>query len=108
MALRRIFKVVIIPQITYGASIWHMPSGEKEHRKTLVTQLAHVQALGARVITIAFKAIYVLSVPVLNIDAYLILIGLELDKKTDQIATRLCSGPLYLTITQNRSVHPRQ
>ena len=104
LALRRIFKAVIIPQITYGASIWHMPSGEKGHRKTLVTQLAQVQALGARAINGALKAT---SVQTLNIEAYLTPIGLELDKKADQTAARLYSGPLYSTITQNRSVHPR-
>ena len=103
LALRKIFKAVIIPQIVYGASIWHMPSGKKGHRKTLVTQLVQVQALGARAITGAFKAT---SVQALNIhEAYLTPIGLELDKKDDQTAARLYSGPLYSTITQNRSVH---
>ena len=38
LALRRIFKAVIIPQITYGASIWHNPTGEKGNRKTLVAK----------------------------------------------------------------------
>ena len=105
LALKRIFKAVIIPQITSGASIWHMPSGEKGHRKTLITQLVQVQALGTCVITGVFKAT---SVQTLNIEAYLTPIGLELDKKTNQTAARLCSGPLYSTITQNRSVHLRQ
>lgn len=67
MTLRRIFKAVIIPQITHGASIWHMPSGEKGHRKTLVLQLAQIQALRARIIIGAFK---VTSVQALNIEAY--------------------------------------
>ena len=80
MALKKIFKAIIIPQITYRASIWHMPSSKKRYCKTLVMQLAQVQALGARVITGAFK---VTSVPALNIEAYLTPIKLELDKKTD-------------------------
>ena len=82
-----------------------MLSGEKGHCKTLVTQLAQVQALGACVITRSFKATFVLA---LNIEAYLTPIRLELDKKTDQTAARLCLGPLYSTITQNRSVHPKR
>lgn len=105
MALRKIFKAVIISQITYGASIWHMPSRQKEYCKTLVTQLAQVQALGAYIITRVFRAI---PIQVLNTEAYLTFIRLELDKKTDQKAARLCLVPLYLTITQNRSVHPRR
>lgn len=105
LALRQIFKAVIIPQITYGASVWHTPSGEKGHRKALVAQLAQVQALGARLITGAFKAT---SAQALNVEAYLTPIGLELDKKAHQTAARLHSGSLYSTITQGRSTHPRR
>ena len=97
--------MVIIFLIIFGASIWHMLSSEKRHCKTLVTQLAQVQALEARVITRAFKTT---SVQALNIEAYLIPIRLELDKKTNQTAARLCWGFFYSTITQNRSVHPKQ
>ena len=105
LALRRIFKAVIIPQITYGASIWYTLSDEKGHCKALVMQLAQVQALGARLITGAFKAT---STQALNIEAHLIPIGLELDKKTNQTAARLYSGPLYPIITQDRSTHLRR
>lgn len=105
MALRKIFKVVIIPQIAYEASIWHMLNGKKGNRKTLVTQLVQVWALRARVITEVFKATFVSS---LNIEAYLTLIRLKLDKKADQIVARLYSSFFYSTITRNKLVHPRQ
>ncbi len=52
--MRKIFKAVIIPQITYGASIWHTPTSEKGHQKTLILQLAQVQALGVHIISGAF------------------------------------------------------
>lgn len=48
------------------------------------------------------------STQALNIEAYLTPMGLELDKRTDQTAARLCSGPLYSILTQGRSVHPRR
>ena len=104
LPLRRIFKAVIIPQITYGASIWHTPTGEKGSRKTLIMQLAQAQAMGARLITGAFRAT---SAQALNIEAHLTPIGLELNKRTDQTAVRLCSGPLYHTLIQSRSTHSR-
>ena len=63
------------------------------------------QALEARLITGAFKAT---SAQALNVEAYLTPIGLELDKKADQTAARLCSGPLHHTLTQSRSAHPRR
>ncbi len=47
LALRRIFKAVIILQITYRASIWHTPTEEKGNRKTLVMHLAQAQAIKA-------------------------------------------------------------
>lgn len=50
----------------------------KGNQKMLVMQLAQVQVLGARLIIGAFRAT---SMQVLNIEAYLTLIGLELDKK---------------------------
>ncbi len=105
IALRKIFKAVIIPQITYGASIWHTPKVEKGNRKRLVLQLAQVQALGTRLITGAFKAT---SAQALNVEAYLTPIGLELDKRTYQTAAHLCSGPLYRMLTKSRSTHPRR
>ncbi len=72
-----------------------MPSKKKGHRKTLFTQLAQVQVEGAHIITRAFTATFV---QVLNIEAYLTPVGLELDKKADQTAAWLYLGPLYLTI----------
>ena len=68
-------------------------------------QLAQAQALRACLITRAFKAT---SAQALMVEAYLIPIGFELDKKTDQTAARLCSGPLYYTLIQSRSTHPRR
>ena len=97
--------MVIIPQITYGASIWDTPSEKNGNRKTLVLQLAQVQVLEALLITGKYKAT---SAQALNVEAYLTLIGLELDKRPDQRGARLCFGPLYSTLTQSRSTHPRK
>lgn len=69
---------MIIPQITYRASIWHTPTGEQGNQKTLVIQLAQAQALRARLITKAFKET---SAKALNVEAYLTPIGFELNKK---------------------------
>lgn len=80
LALKKIFKVVIISQIAYKASIWYMPNDKKKYYKTLVMQLAQIQVLGACVIIRAFKATFVQE---LNIEAYFTFIRLELDKKTD-------------------------
>lgn len=84
--------------------MWYISSGEKRDYKTLVMQLAQVQAQKACLITRAFKTT---SVQALNIEVCLTFIELELDKKADQTAARLCSGSLYLTLTQDRLLHPR-
>ena len=62
-------------------------------------QLAQVQALRAHIITRAFKATSAQA---------LTPIGLELDKKADQTAARLCFELLYYMLTQNWSVHLRR
>lgn len=92
-SLRKIFKAVIIPQLAYGVSIWYAPTGEKGNQKTLVAQLVQAQAVGARLITRAFKAT---SAQALNIEAHLTPISLELDKKIIHIVARLFSGPFTI------------
>lgn len=52
-----------------------------------------------------FKAI---SAQAFNVEAYLISINLELEKKTDQRATCLYSGPLYYTFTERQSTNSRR
>ncbi len=105
LALRKIFKTLIIPQITYGTSIWYTPIADKRDQKTLVLQLAKVQAFAACLITGVYKAT---SAQVLNVEAYLIPIGLELDKRINQTAARLCSGHLYLPLTPRWSTNSRR
>ncbi len=95
-------QTVIIPQLPYRASIWYTPKGEKRNQQTLVTQLVQAPATWLHLIIEAFKAI---STQVLKIEAYLISINLEQDKKTIQIAARLFSGSLYHTLTQGWSKH---
>lgn len=68
-------------------------------------QLAQIQALGACLIIGAFK---VTSMQALIIETYLTLISLELDRKTDQTAACLYSGPLYHMLVEGRSTHPRR
>ena len=70
----------MIPQITYGASIWHISIEEKRKQKALVIQLAQTQALGACLIIRAFKATLAQA---LKVEAYLTPICFELDKKAD-------------------------
>lgn len=62
-------------------------------------------ALGAHLITGVFK---VIPAQALNVKVYLIPIGFKLDKKVDQTATCLCSGPLYYIFIQSWSAHPRK
>ena len=61
----------------------------------MILQLAQIQALKACIISGVFKAT---SVQAFNIETRLNLIGLELDKNTDQRVTCLYLSPLYLTI----------
>ena len=70
--------------------------GKKGRQKTLVIQLAQAQVLGARLIIGASKAT---SAQVLNVEAHLTPIGLDLDR--NQIRQQFAHGPgistLYLS-----------
>lgn len=70
-----------------------------------ILQLAQVQALGARPINRIFKRIIVQTY---NCDINVTSVSLKLDKKADQTAICLYSGPLYHTLTQSRSIHIKQ
>lgn len=51
LALKKIFKAVIIFWITYRVPIQHMRNNKKRYPKTLVIELAQVQALVIYIIT---------------------------------------------------------
>jgi hypothetical protein len=68
--IRKIYKRVVIPQITYACSIWSNASTPmKPYTQKTLNMLQNIQAKAARTITGAFRAT---AKPALNIKTYLL------------------------------------
>jgi hypothetical protein len=69
-SIRKIYKKVIIPQITYACSIWSNASTPtKPYTQKTLNMLQSIQAKAAKTITGAFRAT---AKPALDIEAYLL------------------------------------
>lgn len=79
--------------------------GKRRNWKTLVTQSAQAQILREYLITELFK---VTLTQILYIQAYLTLLGLKLDQKTDYMGVCLHFRPFYHILTQGRFKGPKQ
>jgi ribonuclease HI len=66
--LRQLYMGVVVPQLTYGASVWYSPLGEPGHKKKFEKALNTVQNGALRAVTGAFKAT---SAAALQIEAYI-------------------------------------
>ncbi len=101
-SLRQLYRWVVIPQISYACSLWYIPMDEKGHRKSYVQMLQSVQTKVARIITEAFK---VTSLPALDVEGYLLLLHLQLEKSADDAVLRLATNSSFKTLFQ---VEPRR
>ena len=99
LTIHRILQAVIIPQITYYASIWYIPHGERGHKKSHLKKLEMLQSKAARIITGAFRAT---SIPALNIEAYLTPMHHTLDKLVIESALQIAETPLYNLLLSTR------
>ncbi len=96
--IRALYQAIVIPQITYGCSEWYCSQGLPDHRKCILKSLQTIQGQASRRITWAFKAT---SLPALDIETFLLPIGLELDKFASDSLLQIVSGQLYETIINN-------
>ena len=96
--IRALYQAIVLPQITYCCSAWYSPPGLPSHRKYILKSLQTIQRRASRIITGAFKA---RLLPALDIETFLLPIGLKLDKLASDFLLRIVSGQLYKTIISN-------
>lgn len=58
------YEIVVLSQIKYCSSAWYILSNKVGHRKYVLSDLETIQAVAARVITRAFKAMSRLALDV--------------------------------------------
>ena len=89
ISLRRIYRAIVIPQITYACSAWAAPYRQRTRDWIGFKQ---VQAKGARLITGAYKAT---SFAALNIEAFLQPIEYIIEETALLLALRIRTSPIY-------------
>lgn len=90
-----IYQAIVIPQraqITYWCSAWYSPPGLPGYRKYILKSFQTIQGRASRIITGAFKATSLLA---LDIETFLLPIGLKLDELARDSLFRIVSGQLY-------------
>ena len=89
-SLRKIYRAVAIPQMTYACSVWAKTAGRRGARSSVMADMQMVQSEAARVITGAFKRT---STAALDVEAYLMPITILFSRLVDESTLRLATSP---------------
>lgn len=98
--LRQIYQAIILPQITYAASVWYAPLNfEGTYRDKTVRKLEAIQKKAAKIITGAFKTV---AGTALDVEAFLLPIQLKLKRTATETYLRIIiiTTPSYRTVEQ--------
>ena len=96
--LRQIYQAMILPQITYAASVWYAPIyPDGKYREKAIRKLEAIQRKAAKIITGAFKTV---SGPALDVEAFLLPLRQHLNKITAETYLRIRTTPLHQTLEQ--------
>ena len=100
LTIRRIYEAVVVPQMTYGCSVWYTPIGETNHKRWMLEDLQVIQARALRVVTGAFRAT---ARAALDVEAYMLPIKQRLEKLTNDTMLRIVATPSYKYVIGRRS-----
>ena len=100
LTIRRIYEAVVVPQMTYGCSVWYTPIGETNHKRWMLEDLQVIQARALRIVTGAFRAT---ARAALDVEAYMLPIKQRLEKLTNDTMLRIVATPSYKYAIGRRS-----
>jgi hypothetical protein len=87
--LRRVYLAKVIPQITYGFSVWYTPHGEKGHTAKMCAKLDKIQLEATRIVGGAYRAT---SAVALNIELFFLPMRQQLEKRARETVLNIRSG----------------
>ena len=92
MAIRTVYRAVVIPQLLYGVAAWYCPLSKttpKVEENRITTIFTAIQRRACILIAGAFKS---MSAAALNIELYLLPIKLQMQKTIEETAIRIQIG----------------
>ena len=110
VALRHVYLAMVVPQITYGCSVWYTSQGEKGHTAKMCTKLSRIQLEAARIISGAYRAT---SAGALDVELFILPMRQQLEKNAHNAVINIRSGSMnpspetYSYIHHHRPRHPQ-